>query len=113
MTVEVRPDRRRRMMATGLFVAFLTLVSGLLDQWVEQRWLWWIVFAVLCYLGLRALGASGPARTPWRAELVPAVASVVVLAAITPFVPAGLGAYAIAAGVVLVIWVVSAWWFGR
>jgi hypothetical protein len=106
------PDIQRRMLQDGAFTAVLTLAGGVLTWWTTSRWLWIPAFAFLCYA---ALTVTGPTRSvvPWRTYLVPAVLSPGVLAALYPLTPSGLGAYVLAATVLLIVWSGCGWWFAR
>ncbi|MCU7722454.1 hypothetical protein ODJ79_01880 [Actinoplanes sp. KI2] len=120
---------RRQVVTTGLVVAFVTLASGLVSVLVASRVLWVLVFAAVCYPALRAThreapgfdaprrqgtgrGSEARAPQPWRAEVVAGVVSVLGCLLLVPFVPGGLAPYLLAAAVVLVVYLLSAWWFG-
>lgn len=106
-------ETRRQVVTTGLLVAFVTLASGLVGLLVTSRVLWVLVFAAVCYPAFRATSRETTARRPqpWRAEVVAGVVSLVGCLLLAPFVTGGLAAYLLAAVVVLVVYLVSAWWF--
>ena len=107
-----------RILRTGVMVAALILVSGVLDLWVTPRWLWWVSYAVGFYLVVRAT-ALVEARLPVRvgrsvrADLVVGAVSLAALVALSPVLPHGFAAYGIGAVVVLLVALAGAWWFGR
>ena len=102
------------MVTTGLLVAFVTLAAGLVDLLVTSRVLWVVVFAAVCYPALRATRRESTDRAPepWRAELIAGLAALLGLLLLVPFVGSGLATYLVAAVWVLVVYLLSAWWFG-
>jgi amino acid transporter len=117
-------ETRRRVVLSGLLVAFLTLASGLISLLVTSRILWALVFAAVCYPAFRVTHQESPAfpaaprkstprgPEPWRAELAAGVVSVLACLLLAPFVAGGLTAYLVAAVVVLIVYLLTAWWFG-
>jgi hypothetical protein len=107
-------EARRRVVMSGLSVAFVTLAAGLVNLLVTSRMLWIVVFAALCYVALRATRreSADPATQPWRAELIAAVVSLLGCLALAPFVPVGPAAYLLAAAWVLLAHLLIAWWLG-
>src|SRR5689334_12697596 len=117
-------ETRRQVVMTGLLVSFVTLASGLVGLLVTSRILWVLVFAAVCYPAFRATHRETTHREtthrettdrrpwPWRAELVAGVVSVLGCLLLVPFVAGGPASYLLAAVVVLVVYLVSAWWFG-
>jgi cation transport ATPase len=107
-----------RIIRTGVMVAAVLLLSGVLDTWVTARWLWWLSFSVGFYLILRATAfveerlPVRAGRTP-RADLVVGAVSLAAVAALYPVLPHGFAAYLISAAVVLAVAMAGAWWFAR
>lgn len=107
-----------RILRTGVMVAALMLLSGVIDTWVTPRWLWWVSFVVGFYLVVRATALVEErlpvraGRTP-RADLVVGAVSLAAVVALFPVLPHGFATYAISAAVVLVVAAVGAWWFPR
>jgi hypothetical protein len=72
------------------------------------------VFAAVCYPAFRATRRESTVRQPepWRAELLAGLLSLLGCLVLAPFVASGLAAYLAAAVVVLVVYLLSAWWLG-
>ena len=113
---------RRRMVVTGATAALITMVTGVLDVWVSNRWLWFAILVMLMYLTFRAadrIQEAGRVRArPTRLVVLGtgafSVAAVVTAASVVgPTAEAGLVPYAIAAAAMFGAWLLGAWWVCR